>query len=179
MTSIRTEIMDEAVMQRTLRRMAHQIIESNESLDDLILVGIMSRGVSMAKYIAAHIEAIAGCAVSTGKLDITFYRDDLSERQGVAKTSIDFDVDGRKIVLADDVLYTGRTARAAMDAIMDSGRPAYIKLAVLVDRGHRELPIKADFVGKNIPTSKEETVKVEVTDFDGNEGVFLCRNAEG
>ncbi len=177
MTAMRTEIMDGAAMQRTLKRMAHQIIESDADLDGLILVGIVSRGVSVAKYIAAHIEAIAGSTVPMGKLDITFYRDDLFERQGVAKTSIDFDVNDKKIVLADDVLYTGRTARAAMDAIMDSGRPAYIKLAALVDRGHRELPIKADFVGKNIPTSKDETVKVEVSDFDGHEGVFLCRDA--
>ncbi len=176
---MRTEIMDGAAMQRTLKRMAHQIIESDADRSGLVLVGIMSRGVSVAGYIAAHIEAITGSAVQTGKLDITFYRDDLSERTGVAKTSIDFDVNGKKIVLADDVLYTGRTARAAMDAIMDSGRPAYIKLAALVDRGHRELPIKADFVGKNIPTSKDETVKVEVSDFDGNEGVFLCSNAKG
>ncbi len=169
--------MDAAAMQRTLKRIAHQIVESEDNLDDFVLVGIVTRGVGIAKYIAAHMQAISEVLVPVVGLDSTFYRDDITEKPSF-RPNIDFSVGNKKIVLVDDVLYTGRTARAAMDAVMDVGRPAYIKLAVLVDRGHRELPIKADFVGKNIPTSQDETVNVEVLEYDGGDGVYLCKKQQ-
>ncbi|MEA4854468.1 MAG: bifunctional pyr operon transcriptional regulator/uracil phosphoribosyltransferase PyrR [Christensenella sp.] len=173
----KTTIMDAETMQRTLKRISHQIIENTDGAQDLYFIGIQRRGVTIAKRIAAYIRDFEGVEIPIGTLDITFYRDDLSkdsEQPVVGETHIDFDVSGKKIVLIDDVLYTGRTARAAMDAIMDMGRAQFIKFAVLVDRGHRELPIRADFVGKNVPTAAHEMISVQVMDFDGAEGVDIC-----
>jgi len=170
-----TRIMDAEKMDSALRRLAHQILDSSGGAEGLALVGIRTRGASVAKSIAGAIERITGSKVAAGALDVTPYRDDVKETGGAGKTGagVDFDIDGKKIILADDVLYTGRTARAAMDALMDMGRPSFIKLAVLVDRGHRELPIKADFVGKNVPTAPDEKIAVRVMEFDGEEGVFI------
>lgn len=173
----KTTIMDGETMQRTLKRIAHQIIENTDGARELYLIGIQRRGVTIAKRIAAYIKDFEGVDIPLGTLDITFYRDDLSkdsEQPVVGATHIDFDVTDKKIILVDDVLYTGRTARAAMDAIMDMGRPDCIKFAVLVDRGHRELPIRADFVGKNVPTATHEVISVKVMDFDGEESVDIC-----
>lgn len=172
-----TQIMDGAQMQSAIRRLAHQILDKTQDTGNLALIGVRSRGISLAERIAADMEALTGCAVPVGTLDITHYRDDMQPAHAGAgaETRIGFDVDGKKMILVDDVLYTGRTARAAMDAIMDMGRPSFIKLAVLVDRGHRELPIRADFVGKNVPTAPEERIAVRVTEFDGEEGVWIVR----
>jgi len=168
------KIMDAGSVERALKRISHQVIENISDRENLIVVGIKRRGISLAKRIARNIGEISGSGVALGTLDITFYRDDVKDtKKTVAGTKMDFDADNKKIVLVDDVLYTGRTVRAAMDALTDSGRPALVKLAVLVDRGHRELPVKADFVGKNIPTAPDETVKVKVVEYDGEEGVFL------
>ncbi len=174
---IKSEIMDESALSRTLVRMAHQIMERNEGVRDVCLVGIKTRGVPMAKILAENIRKIEGIDVPVGNLDITLYRDDLVSRTAdpvLNDTQIDFDVTGKHIILVDDVLYTGRTARAAMDAITEKGRPATIALAVLVDRGHRELPIRADFVGKNVPTAHSEIVRVRFFDTDGGQKVMLC-----
>ncbi|MEA5004572.1 MAG: bifunctional pyr operon transcriptional regulator/uracil phosphoribosyltransferase PyrR [Christensenella sp.] len=173
----KTTIMDQETMQRTLKRIAHQIIENTDGAKELHMIGIQRRGVTIAKRIASYIKAFEGRDVPLGTLDITFYRDDLSkdsEQPVVSATHIDFDVNDKKIVLVDDVLYTGRTARAAMDAIMDMGRPDCIKFAVLIDRGHRELPIRADFVGKNVPTAAHEMISVKVMEFDNEESVDIC-----
>ncbi|MEG2189735.1 MAG: bifunctional pyr operon transcriptional regulator/uracil phosphoribosyltransferase PyrR [Christensenella sp.] len=172
----KTIIMDKETMQRTLKRIAHQIIESADGAEGLVFIGIARRGVTIAQRIANYIKEFENISVPIGTLDITFYRDDLSkdsEQPVVGGSDLNFDVDGKRIVLFDDVLYTGRTARAAMDAIMDMGRPKYIKFAVLVDRGHRELPIRADFVGKNVPTAAHEIISVKVTEFDGEESVDI------
>ncbi len=161
---------------RALTRIAHEIIERNRGAENLALVGIHTRGVPLAERLAALIENFEGTAPLSGKLDITLYRDDLSEialQPVVKKTEVPFEVRGKNIVLCDDVLYTGRTARAALGAITDMGRPAVIQYAVLVDRGHRELPIRADFVGKNVPTSRSEVVKVKLLATDGDEAVEL------
>ncbi len=163
-------ILDESAMNRALTRIAHEIIEKNKGVDNLVLVGIQRRGVPLAQRIADKIEEVEKKRIPVGVLDITFYRDDLkksSEHPKVLGTRIDFPLDDKKVVLVDDVIYTGRTARAAIDAIMDLGRPMRIQLAVLVDRGHRELPIRPDFVGKNVPTSRNEIINVKVTEFDG------------
>lgn len=171
-------IMDAEAMERALKRIAHQVIEKTNGAQELVFIGIKRRGVSIAKEIAGYIKEFEGKEVPIGVLDITFYRDDLSEqaRQPVVSGhELDFKIDGKKIVLVDDVLFTGRTARAAMDAIMDMGRPSYIKFAVLVDRGHRELPIRADFVGKNVPTSKHEIINVNVLEFDNLKSVEICK----
>lgn len=176
-SSKKTTIMDKETMQRTLKRIAHQIIENTDGAQELVFVGIARRGVTIAQRIAGHIKDFENMEVPIGTLDITFYRDDLSrdsEQPVVGDTNLGFDVNGKRIVLFDDVLYTGRTARAAMDAIMDMGRPTFIKFAVLVDRGHRELPIRADFVGKNVPTAAHETISVKVAEFDGEESVDIC-----
>lgn len=164
-------ILDEQSIGRALTRIAHEIIERNKGIDDVILVGIKTRGAHLATRLAKRIEQIEGKAIKTGELDITLYRDDLHKRHKdqephVHQVDILHDVTDRRIVLVDDVLFTGRTVRAAMDAVMDLGRPAQIQLAVLVDRGHRELPIRPDFVGKNIPTSNEERVVVSVLESD-------------
>lgn len=172
----KADIMDGNAMRRALRRIAHEIVENNRGAQGLTLVGIQRRGVSLARILADMIEEIEGVRPPMGVLDITFYRDDLSllqEHPVVNATDLPFQVQEAKIVMVDDVLYSGRTARAAMDAICDMGRPALIQLAVMVDRGHRELPIRADYVGKNLPTSKSELVGVQVPEYDGSMGVVL------
>jgi pyrimidine operon attenuation protein / uracil phosphoribosyltransferase len=169
-------IMDEQTMSRVITRISHEIIEKNRGIEDIALVGIRSRGVPLAKMLASRIEEIEGIRPAIGTLDITLYRDDLSEKSQAAvveKSDIDFDVTQKTIILVDDVLYTGRTVRAALDAIMDHGRPKKIQLAVLIDRGHRELPIRADYVGKNVPTSKNEMIKVAVAEIDGYTAVGI------
>ena len=165
-------------MQRALSRMAHEILEQLDPPENIVLVGIKRRGVPLAQRLAALIERFEGVRVPVGELDITLYRDDLTtlyDQPKLKGASLPVDINGKLVVLVDDVIYTGRTARAAMDAIMDRGRPASIKLAVLVDRGHRELPIRADYVGKNVPTSKQERIHVLVEEIDGRDGVTLHR----
>ncbi|MDP4093692.1 MAG: bifunctional pyr operon transcriptional regulator/uracil phosphoribosyltransferase PyrR [Bacillota bacterium] len=166
----KAEIMDESSILRAVTRIAHEIIEKNKGVDDVALIGIQRRGVPLAKMIAQKIKEVEDKDVPVGILDITFYRDDLSmlaEHPIVNRTEIDFPVRNKKIILVDDVLYTGRTVRAAIDAVMDIGRPVMIQLAILIDRGHRELPIRADYVGKNVPTSKNEIIHVKLEQFDG------------
>jgi pyrimidine operon attenuation protein / uracil phosphoribosyltransferase len=171
-------VLDASRMARALARIAHEILERNSSIEEVALVGIRTRGVPLARRIAKSIQEIAGHAVPCGALDITLYRDDLSgntpgdrPQPVIHKTEIDFSVDNKLVLLVDDVLYTGRTIRAALDALIDFGRPRAIQLAVLVDRGHRELPIKADYVGKNIPTSATQSVQVHLTEIDGRDEV--------
>jgi pyrimidine operon attenuation protein / uracil phosphoribosyltransferase len=160
---------------RSLRRISHEILERNASnLDGLALVGVLTRGVPLARRISENIRQFEGIDVPVGSLDITLHRDDLSgEEPEVRGTHVPFEVAGRTVVLVDDVLYTGRTARAAMDALLEFGRPAAIRLAILVDRGHRELPIRADYVGKNVPTSREERVLVSLMETDGEDWVIV------
>ena len=175
-------IMDGERMRRTLARIAHEIVERNRGVDQLAVIGVRSHGVPLARRIAAALKQISGDDVPVGALDITLYRDDLM-RQAVGpqpivrRTEIPFSIDDRTIVLVDDVLFTGRTTRAALDALIDFGRPRAIQLVVLVDRGHRELPIKADYVGKNIPTSRRENVRVRLTDIDGQDDVTVDSEA--
>ena len=167
-----SKIMDHESIRRAIQRLAHEIVEKNKGIDDLCLVGIRTRGVTLAERLNECIKQIEGRAVPVGILDITLYRDDLtmvSTQPVVHETQIDFDIGNKKIVLVDDVLFTGRTIRAALDALIDFGRPASIQLAVLVDRGHRELPIRADYVGKNIPTALHQNIKVNLKEND--EGV--------
>jgi pyrimidine operon attenuation protein/uracil phosphoribosyltransferase len=169
-------------VRRAVIRISHEIVEKHGGTDGLALVGIQRRGVPLARRIADAIAEHDGVMLPVGALDITFYRDDLSlvAQQPIVKgTDIGFDLNGRTIVLVDDVLYTGRTIRAAMDALMDFGRPRAIRLAVMVDRGHRELPIRADHVGKNVPTSREEVVHVLVEEIDGEDGVEIGRLTGG
>lgn len=171
-------ILDEQAIGRAVTRIAHEIIERNKGIDECILVGIKTRGAFLAERLAGKIEQIEGKPIKTGELDITLYRDDLlykneNEEPLVQQVDIKHDVSDKKVILVDDVLFTGRTVRAAMDAVMDLGRPASIQLAVLVDRGHRELPIRPDFVGKNIPTSSEERVVVSVQETDGKDDVTI------
>jgi pyrimidine operon attenuation protein/uracil phosphoribosyltransferase len=170
--------MDADRMSRALTRMAHEILERNRGLDELALVGIRTRGVPIARRLATSLREINGDDVPTGALDITLYRDDLMRNAVgpqplVRRTEIPFSIDDRKILLVDDVLYTGRTIRAALDALIDFGRPRAIQLIVLVDRGHRELPIKADYVGKNLPTSLKQSVQVRLQEIDGVDEVAL------
>jgi pyrimidine operon attenuation protein/uracil phosphoribosyltransferase len=168
--------MDEAEIRRAVTRIAHEILERNKGAKDLVLVGIAARGDDLARRLARELARIEGTDVPVGVLDITFYRDDIglrAEAPEVHETRIDFDVTGLTVVLVDDVLYTGRTVRAAMDALVDFGRPHAIQLAVLVDRGHRELPIRADYVGKNVPTRKNEMVKVMLEETDGEDAVVV------
>lgn len=170
------EIMDSDGMNRAVTRIAHEITEKNKGAEGIVLIGIQRRGVPLAKRIAQKILETEKQEVPVGILDITFYRDDLSllsEHPVLNGTDIPFPISEKKIILVDDVLYTGRTARAAMEAIMDMGRPQLVSLAVLIDRGHRELPIKADYVGKSVPTSKQEVIHVQVQEFDGREAVEL------
>ena len=171
-------VMDADRIGRTLTRIAHEIVERNKGTDDLALVGVRTRGVPIARRIARTLREITGHDIPTGSLDITLYRDDLMRHAVgpqplVRKTEIQFSIDNRKILLVDDVLYTGRTTRAALDALIDFGRPKAIQLIVLVDRGHRELPIKADYVGKNLPTAPEESVQVRLLEIDGEDEVVL------
>ena len=172
--------MDRSDVGRALTRIAHEICEGEDGAAGLVLVGIADRGDHLAGRLSTEIERIEGIAVPVGVLDITFYRDDIgmrAEAPEVHETRIGFDLTGRTVVLVDDVLYTGRTIRAAMDALMDLGRPRRIRLAVLVDRGHRELPIRPDFVGKNVPTSDHDQVRVLVNELDGEDGVVVERAA--
>ena len=172
----KAEIMDEAAMTRAIKRIAHEIIERNKGTENLMLIGIQRRGVPLARRIGELIMQEENVTLPVGTLDITFYRDDLSllaEHPQVKGTDIPANVNGMNVVMVDDVLYTGRTARSAMDAIMDMGRANTIQLAVLIDRGHRELPIRADYVGKNVPTSRQEMIKVNVNEYDGAESVEL------
>lgn len=167
MTAEQTVILDGAGVKRALTRIAHEILERNKGVSDVVLIGIRSGGAFLADGIAQQISVIEGEDVPVGAVDITLYRDDVSghlPHQPVGKTDIPFSLEGKKVVLVDDVLFTGRTIRAAMDALMDHGRPRYIQLAVLIDRGHRELPIRADFVGRNVPTSLKENVQVRFND---------------
>lgn len=165
----KAEIMDERGIFRAVTRIAHEIIEKNKGIDNVYLIGIQRRGVPLARLIASKIKEVEGKEVKVGILDITFYRDDLSmlsEHPVVNGTEINFPVTDKVIVLVDDVIYTGRTVRAAIDAIMDIGRPRMIQLAILIDRGHRELPIRADYIGKNVPTSRAEIINVKLYDID-------------
>lgn len=173
---VKNKIMDQMAVKRALTRIAHEIIEKNKGIDNLALVGIRRRGGPIAQRLASRIEEIEKEKIPVGILDITLYRDDLTtlaSQPQVHRTEVDFDISDKIVVLVDDVLYTGRTVRAAMDALMDIGRPKKIELAVLVDRGHRELPIKADFIGKNVPTSRQEIVSVFVDEIDGIDGVVI------
>lgn len=169
-------VMDSGDINRACIRLAHELIERNKGVEDVVLVGIQRRGVPLAKKIAELVEQYEGVKVPVGKLDITFYRDDLSllsEHPVINGTDLPFALDNKKVVLVDDVLFTGRTVRAAIEALMDSGRPKCIQLIVMVDRGHRELPIRADFIGKNIPTSLGEIVHVCVPEYDGEDAVYI------
>jgi pyrimidine operon attenuation protein/uracil phosphoribosyltransferase len=175
-------VLDTNQLRRTVTRIAHEIIERNKGTADLILVGIRNRGVPLAERIARAIERFEGSSVPVGALDITLYRDDIqmiSPNPVVGKTEINEDISDRVVILIDDVLFTGRTVRAALDELTDFGRPRAIQLAVLIDRGHREYPIRADFVGKNVPTSANETVVVLLKETDGEEQVILCDVVEG
>lgn len=177
----RAKLMDAADMKRTIMRLAHEIVERNHGVEQLGIVGVRTRGDSLAHRISEAITQIEGAPLGVGVLDITLYRDDFRSRKmgpGVQITDIPFNMDGTTVVLVDDVLYTGRTARAALDALMDYGRPGRVQLAVLVDRGHRELPIKADFVGKNIPTASGEEVLVRMKEIDEADEVILTRSTE-
>ena len=173
---VKSTIMDEQAIKRATVRIAHEIIEKNRGTDNLAIVGIRTRGVPFAEMIAESIKESEGVEVKTGILDITLYRDDLSliaDHPIINSTDIDFNIVGKTIILVDDVLYTGRTVRAGIEAIIEMGRPSNIQLAVLIDRGHRELPIRADYVGKNLPTSKQELVKVEFDKTDSKNRVLL------
>ena len=174
----KAEIMDEKAVLRAVARIAYEIIERNHGTDQLCIIGIKRRGAVIARMIADKLSQIEGNTVETGYLDITPYRDDLKSKNigKGAPIVLDFSVTGKKVVLVDDVLYTGRSVRAAIDAIMDQGRPKMLQLAVLIDRGHRELPISPDFVGKNAPTSRSEMVEVHVTEFDGENRVVILEN---
>lgn len=175
----KNELMDEEKIKRTITRMTHEIIEKNKGTEDLVLVGIKSRGVPLARRLRDKIFEFEQVEIPLGELDITFYRDDLEkkhERPLLKAPDFDFSIEGKTIILVDDVLYTGRTVRAAIDALMDSGRAQKIQLAVLVDRGHRELPIRADYVGKNVPTSRNEIVVVHLSETDELDKVNIEEN---
>ncbi len=170
-------LLDEVTLGRALVRMSHEIIEKNKGTEDVVLVGIRTRGVPMAERIGENIKKIEGASVEIGSIDITHYRDDVTsaEATSVNGTEICFDIQNKNVILCDDVLFTGRTVRAAIDALLDIGRPKSIQLAVIIDRGHRELPIRADYVGKNIPTSLNETIAVRFDETDGQNCVLLCK----
>jgi pyrimidine operon attenuation protein/uracil phosphoribosyltransferase len=173
---IEKEIVDEETMKRALTRITYEIIERSKSMDDVVLVGIKTRGIPIAKRIAERFRLLEGIEVPVGELDITYYRDDIVKSDKIVRPQLKFSIENKQVILVDDVLYTGRTIRAAMDAMMDLGRPLSISLAVLIDRGHRELPIRADFIGKNIPTSKEESIKVQMKESDGIDRVCILKN---
>ncbi|MDD5806616.1 MAG: bifunctional pyr operon transcriptional regulator/uracil phosphoribosyltransferase PyrR [Eggerthellales bacterium] len=178
---VKSIVMDGQEIERCLTRIAHQILETNHGAENLALVGIVTRGDVLAHRLAQKIREIEGVEVGLGSLDISFYRDDFLTNMSpeIHATDIPFDMDGKNIVLVDDVLYTGRTIRAALDAVMDLGRPARVELAVLVDRGHRELPIRADFVGKNVPSSRDESVRLFLQETDGHSDVEILEIAPG
>ena len=172
----KAQLMDEKAIGRAITRISHEIIERNKGIEDVVLVGIKTRGVPIADRIGKKIEQFEGTIVHTGEIDITLYRDDLNkiDMDPVVKGSnIEFSIDDKIVILVDDVLYTGRTVRSALDAIIDIGRPKAIQLAVLVDRGHRELPIRADYVGKNVPTSKDEIISVKLSEIDEEDSVTI------
>ncbi|CAM2812062.1 MULTISPECIES: bifunctional pyr operon transcriptional regulator/uracil phosphoribosyltransferase PyrR [Dellaglioa] len=176
------EVIDSLAMKRALTRMTYEIIEKNKGIDNLVLIGIKTRGIYLAKRIADRLKQLEGADVLVGSLDIELYRDDRHDASlgneptiNTKGSQIDFDITGKQVILIDDVLFTGRTIRAALDALMDQGRPQTINLAVLVDRGHRELPIRADFVGKNIPTSPDEQISVSVEEVDGKDSIEIER----
>ncbi len=179
--TLKNVCMDAAEIERSLTRIAHQILESNKGAESIALVGIVTRGDLLAQRLAHKIEAIEGTKVPLGKLDISFYRDDFATHFApeVHSTQINFDMEGKDVVLVDDVLYTGRTIRAALDALMDIGRPRRVELAVLVDRGHRELPIRADYVGKNVPSSANENVRLFLEECDGKTEVEILELKDG
>jgi pyrimidine operon attenuation protein / uracil phosphoribosyltransferase len=176
---IKTKVLDTDGLRRTINRLSHEVVEKNKGVQDVVLVGIRTRGEFLAHRVANKIKEIEGKDVQVGVLDITLYRDDLHGRLDqpeLKSTEILFDIRGKVIVLIDDVFFTGRTIRSALNALMDLGRPAMIQLLVLVDRGHRELPIKADYVGKNIPTSREQKVKVAMTESDDEDAIYLIES---
>jgi pyrimidine operon attenuation protein/uracil phosphoribosyltransferase len=173
---IKSEIMDGSDIKRAVTRMAHEILEKNHGAEDLVLLGIRTRGIFLAERLKDVIRDVENAELPVGTLDITLYRDDIAVKGGipiVGESNVPFDLNGKKVVLCDDVLFTGRTIRAALDAVFDLGRPSFVRLAVLVDRGHRELPIRADYVGKNIPTAQQETVEVRFDEHDGYDTVIL------
>jgi pyrimidine operon attenuation protein / uracil phosphoribosyltransferase len=172
---LKARVMEPPEVKRALTRIAHEIVERNKGTEDLVIVGIRTRGAPLADRIAADIASFEGADLPSGALDVTLYRDDVALKgpRSLEATTVPADLDGRVVVLVDDVLFTGRTIRAAFDAVLDMGRPRAIRLAVLVDRGHRELPIRADHVGKNLPTSAEEIVKVHVAEIDGEDAVLI------
>lgn len=172
----KAQLMDDKAITRAITRISHEIIERNKGIENVVLVGIKTRGVPIANRISKKIESIEGKLVNTGEVDITLYRDDLKEIDVdpvINGSNIDFDINDKVVILVDDVLYTGRTVRAALDAIMDIGRPKSIQLAVLVDRGHRELPVRADYVGKNVPTSRHEIISVMLSETDEQDSVTI------
>lgn len=178
---VKSVVMEQEAIERSLRRIAHEILEKNKGAESIALVGIVTRGDVLAKRLRDIIQEIEGVTVPLGRLDISFYRDDFATYLApeVLSTDIMFDIDGRDVVLVDDVLYTGRTIRAALDALMDLGRPATVQLAVLIDRGHRQLPIRADYVGKNVPSAADERVRLYLADFDGTTCVEISKVAPG
>ena len=174
---IKARLLDAATMDRALSRIAHEIIEKNIADDELYLVGIRTRGAVIARRLAAKIEKFSEAKCCIGELDITFYRDDLEQKQQqphLRDLQLPFDPQNKNIIIVDDVLYTGRTARCAIEALFDLGRPSSIRLAILVDRGHRELPLRPDFIGKNVPTASHEIIKVQVEEIDGSDGVIIA-----
>ena len=176
---LKASLLDENAIRRALTRLSHEIIEKNKGVEDIVLVGIKRRGYPLAERLSEFIEKFEGVKIPVASVDITLYRDDLtnvSDTPNLNDPKIDVDIRGKKVIIVDDVLYTCRTAKAAIDAIMDQGRPEFIQLAVLVDRGHKELPIRADYVGKNIPTSKDEIIKVQIKEIDGTDSVEIYEN---
>jgi len=179
---LKAQLMDATALDRALMRISHEILEKNKGTEDLMLVGIKRRGIPIAKKIAENLLAIEGVPVECDSVDISFYRDDLtklSEQPKLNSEDLKLEVEGKKIILVDDVIYTGRTVRAAIEAIFSCGRPKQIELAVLIDRGHRQLPIRADYVGKNIPTAHTELVEVKLPEYDGDKGVYLMDMTSG
>jgi pyrimidine operon attenuation protein/uracil phosphoribosyltransferase len=177
---VKARVMDAAAMERALVRIAHEILERNRGAEDLVVIGIRTRGLPLARRLGEQLERIEQCAIPVGTVDITLYRDDLTRHKSrpVYSTDIPCSLDAKHVVLIDDVLYTGRSIRAAMDALADFGRPQSIQLAVLIDRGHRELPIRADYVGKNIPTARSEQVRVTLHEVDGEDAVMILEGRE-
>ena len=177
----KSKIMDAESMEKALTRIAHEIIESTKETDELVIIGIRTRGVYLSRRIVKKLQELSGVKAAFGILDITLYRDDLTavaSQPIVHSTEIPFDLTGKKVVLVDDVLYTTRTMRAAIDELMDFGRPGLVQIAVLIDRGHRELPIRPDYVGKNIPTSQDEVVEVQIDEVDGKEQVIVMEKVQ-
>ena len=176
---LKASLLDENAIRRALTRLSHEIIEKNKGVENIVLVGIKRRGYPLAERLSEFIEKFEGVKIPVASVDITLYRDDLtnvSDTPNLNDPKIDVDIRDKKVIIVDDVLYTCRTVRAAIDAIMDQGRPEFIQLAVLVDRGHKELPIRADYVGKNIPTSKDEIIKVQIKEIDGTDSVEIYEN---